>query len=90
MKEWEEIKKELLKDEEVYKEYMRLGPRYHLISQLISARNELGITQSELAKKIGTKQSAIARIESGNANPSFDFLVKLSNALGREIIIGLK
>ncbi len=90
MEEWNKVKKELLKDKEVYKEYKRLDPKYRLISQLIGARAKKGITQKQLAEKIGTKQSAIARIESGNANPSFDFLEKITKALDSELIIQIK
>lgn len=90
MQEWREVKKELLKNKEVYKEYKRLGPKYRLISQLIGARLKRGLTQKELAEKVGTKQSAIARIESGNANPSFDFLEKITQALDSKLIVQIK
>ena len=90
MEEWNEVKKELLKNKGVYKEYKRLEHKYRLISQLIGARVKKGLTQRQLAEKIGTKQSAIARIESGNANPSFDFLEKITSALGSELIIQIK
>ena len=90
MEEWNEVKKELFKNKGVYKEYKRLEPKYRLISQLISARTKRGLTQKELAEKIGTKQSAIARLESGDVNPSFDFLQKITSALGSKLIIQIK
>lgn len=90
MEDWKTVKKELLKDPEVAKEYKRLEPRYQLISQLIKARRKKGMTQAELAKRIGTRQSAIARVESGNANPSIGFLEKLTEALGTRLIIQVK
>jgi len=90
MQEWKEVKKELLKDKEVYKEYKRLEPKYRLISELIGARARKGMTQKQLAEKVGTKQSAIARIEGGNSNPSFDFLEKITKALDSELIIQIK
>lgn len=90
MQEWSEVKKELLKDKEVYREYKKLEPKYRLISQLIGARLKKGLTQKELAERIGTKQSAIARIESGSANPSFNFLEKITRALGSELIVQIK
>lgn len=90
MENWETVKKELLKDKEVAREYERLKPRYALISQLIGARIKKGLTQAQLAKKIGTKQSAIARVEGGNSNPSIDFLEKLTQALGSKLIIQLR
>ena len=90
MKTWKELKKELLSDPVVAKEYERLRPRYELISQLISARTKKGLTQAQLAKKMGTKQSAIARIEGGDSNPSIAFLEKLTKALGSKLIIQLQ
>lgn len=90
MKNWQTLRKQLLKDKEVAREYERLKPRYLLISQLIEARIKKGLTQEDLAKKLGTKQSAIARIESGNANPSISFLEKLTQALGSKLIIQIQ
>lgn len=84
---FEAFEKELLQDEEVRTEYENLKPRYEIISQMIKIRNEEGITQEELARRIGTKKSNISRMESGNYNPSLDFLVKIANGLGRTLNI---
>ncbi len=81
MQNWKDFKKELLKDPKVRKEYERLQPEYAVISAMIEARIKKGITQEELAKKLGTKQSVISRLESGRANPSILFLKKLASAL---------
>ena len=89
MKEWKDIKKELLANPDVKKEYDRLAPRYALVSQLIAIRNKAKITQKELAHKIGTKQSAIARLESGNTNPSVEFLERIAKVLGYKLTIQL-
>ncbi len=87
MQTWKEVKKELLKSKEVNSEYKRLEPRYQLISTLIGARIKKGLTQKELAEKVKTKQSAIARIEAGRINPTIAFLEKISRALGKELVI---
>lgn len=87
MKSWKILRKELLSDPEVAREYEKLRPRYELISQLIRIRAKRGLTQAQLAKKMGTKQSAIARVEGGNSNPSIAFLEKLTQALGSKLII---
>lgn len=89
MDEWAKFKKELLKNSEVSKEYIKLKPKYRLISQLIAARKKENVTQKQLAKKIGTKQSAIARLENGNANPTLSFLEKISFALNTKLSIEL-
>lgn len=88
--EWEVLKAEWMKDEEFKKEYERLAPRYAIISQLIEARAKKGLTQKELAQKIGTKQSAIARLEAGNVNPTIDFLNKIASVLGTKLTIQLR
>ncbi len=90
MKNWKSLKKELLENKEVAKEYERLKPRYQLVSAIIEARIKGGLTQEALAQKIGTKQSAIARLESGNFNPSVSFLEKVSHALGLTLKIQLQ
>jgi len=90
MKTWKVLREELLQDPEIRKEYDKLKPRYELISQLIGARTRKGLTQSQLAKKMGTKQSAIARVEGGNSNPSVAFLEKLTHALGSKLIIQIQ
>ena len=89
MKDWKHLKSEFLQNKAVKKEYDRLTPRYTAISELISARIKKGITQKELAKKIGTKQSAIARFEAGNVNPSLGFLEKMAKVMGYKVNISL-
>ena len=87
MKSWKDLKKELLGNKKVAREYKNLAPRYLIISKLIEARNKMGLTQKDVARKIGTKQSAIARFESGLANPTLSFLEKLTSAINAKIII---
>ncbi len=82
MKSYKTFKKQLLKDQEIKKNYDELGPEFELIQMIIEKRIEQNLTQSELAKKIGTKQSAISRLERGAYNPTLAFLRKTANALG--------
>lgn len=85
-----ELKKDLLADPEVRKHYDALESEYALIRTIIQKRIEKSMTQSELAKKIGTKQSAISRLESGNSNPSLQFIQKIASALGTRLHISLQ
>ncbi len=87
---FEEIKSDMLKDEEFRSEYVKLKPRYEAIEQIIKARKEQNMTQSELAKRVGTQKSNISRLESGNYNPSLDFLVKVAESLGKDLIVQIK
>ena len=84
---FEDIKTKLMKDEEFKAEYEKLKLRYELISQIIDARNQLNITQEELALRVGTQKSNISRFESGAYNPSLDFVTKIVRSLGKEIHI---
>jgi len=90
MKTWKTFKKELLADKDTAREYKKLEAHYELVSQIIQKRQEKGLTQSQLASKVGTKQSAIARLEAGNTNPSLGFVEKVAGALGSKIIIVLQ
>ncbi|KKU11686.1 MAG: Helix-turn-helix domain protein [Parcubacteria group bacterium GW2011_GWC2_45_7] len=89
MKSYAEVKKQLLKDSEVRKAYDELKVEFALIAAIIEKRIEKGLTQAALARKIGTKQSAIARLESGNYNPSLAFLEKVAKALGTKLEVSL-
>ena len=80
-------KKQALRDPELKAEYDRLQPEFAVIRAIIRARSNNGISQEELAKKIGTKQSVISRLESGRANPSVAFLKKLASALNSHLQI---
>lgn len=53
-------------------------------------RKELGLTQSELGKRTGISQPNITRFESGNYNPSLEFLVKIAGAMGKKVKVTLE
>ena len=74
------IKRELFNnDKNLKREYDALAPRYELISKAIDARLKKKMTQEEVAERMGTTKSSISRFESGNYNPTIDFLIRLSN-----------
>ena len=87
---FEDVHNRLMEDEEFRAEYERLKPRYDLITQIIDVRSELNITQEELAQRVGTQKSNISRFESGNYNPSLDFVTRVAHSLGKEIRISLR
>jgi predicted transcriptional regulator len=85
MTKWEDLEKELLSDKATKKEFDKLSPRYRVISELIQARIKQKLTQADVAKKAGTKQSSIARLESGTINPSLEFLEKVAQVMGLSV-----
>ncbi len=85
---FEDLKQKLLKDPEFKKEYENKDDAYFEISEMVEeARVKKGLTQEQLAKKIGTKQSSISRIENCSHLPSISFLQKIAKALGDRLIL---
>ena len=78
---------EALQDPEIRAEVEAMEPIYAIKRQLLAARLELNLTQAELAERIGTKQSSIARAESGRSLPSLRFMQKMARALGKKLTI---
>ncbi len=81
----EDVKRELLQSTEVKEEYDKLKVLYDIKREIIKLRLEKGLSQKDLAERVGTKQSAISRLENGEYNPSIEFLSKVANALGKEL-----
>jgi len=81
------LKSEILKNPKAKKSYDDLGLEFSIIRQILDKRMRRGISQKDLAKKIGTGQSAISRLESGKYNPTISFLKKISEALGSKLEI---
>lgn len=85
MKTYTQVRKQLLKDKEIKEAYDALGPEFKIISLFIKRRLERGFTQKDLARRIGTKQSAVSRFESGEYNPTLNFLGKVAGGLDAEM-----
>ena len=78
------------KDPEYMKEYDALEEEFALASAVIGARARAGLTQEELAERMGTSQSAIARLESGRSRPSTTTLAKLAAATGTKLRVSFE
>lgn len=87
---WSEFKAELLKDPEFKRGYDALAPEFELIEMLIQKRLDAGLSQADLAEKIGTKQSAVSRLESPDYNPTVGMLRKVAGALGGELKVSIQ
>jgi predicted transcriptional regulator len=70
-------------------EYDRLKPEFALALSLIKAREKAGLTQAQVAKRMRTTQSVVARIESGLNPPNLRTLERYAEAVGRRIQVKL-
>lgn len=76
---------------EVKKAYDNLAEEFAFLDEVLKARSESGLTQAEVAARIGTTQSAIARLESAELkhSPSIATLQKYAKALGYKVQVRL-
>ena len=76
---------------EVKAEFKELSDEYALLDEFLKARSDQGLTQAQVAQKIGTTQSAVARMESGSGkhSPSLATLSKYAEALGCKLELRL-
>jgi DNA-binding XRE family transcriptional regulator len=86
----EELKAKLLADPEVKAEYDRMErEEMPMLDTILAARKEAGLTQAQVAERMGTKATAVARLEaalvSGKHSPSIATLRKYANALGKQL-----
>lgn len=87
---WDDAKKIINSDLEVIKELDNNSIEYMVVREIIKARHELNLTQEQLAELVGTKQSNISRLESGEYNPTIEFLSKVAQAMGKTLEIRLQ
>ncbi len=85
----EEVLQREWKDPEFRQEYRRRKPFFDVVRNLINLRHEAGITQKALAKKAGTHQSRISKIESAELDFRLGTLVKIADALDSVVEIKL-
>ena len=86
---FEEFKARLLADPAVKAEYDALAPEFEISVELLRARLRAGLSQADLAMRMGTSQSAIARLESGQTLPSTKTLLRFAEATGSKVKVRL-
>lgn len=86
---FEEVKAQWMKDPAFKAEYDKLAPEFEIATELILARRRAGLSQEELAERMGTSQSAIARLESGRSLPSAKTLLRFAAATGSKVNLRL-
>ena len=81
---WDEVRAELYTPEEIRESNIRVA----IMSELIKARNERGLSQRELEQLSGVKQPVISRMEAGTTSPHLDTVIRVLAALGKTLYIG--
>ena len=82
-----DLHKHWMKDAKYRKEYAALEKEFALAAAVIEARNRAGLSQRALARKMGTTQPVVARLESGRARPSLRTLERFARATGSRLQI---
>ena len=90
MKNLKALKTQLLADPETRAEYEAMSEEFDMARELIAARNRAGLTQGQVAERMGTTQSVIARLESGKRGPSMRTGQRYANALGCRAVVRIE
>jgi ribosome-binding protein aMBF1 (putative translation factor) len=83
------IERELLADPEVRAEFDALDSEFSIARALIAARARAGLSQGEVAERMGTTQSVVARLESGRNAPNLRTIRRYAEAVGARLTIRL-
>ena len=80
---WKDVRSELFTKEEILESDMRVA----IMSELIEARHEQGISQKKLEELSGMSQPVIARMETGKTSPQLDTVLKVLASLGKTLAV---
>lgn len=86
---WSEVRAGELADPDTRAEWERTVLARAVAAEVIRYRSRHGLTQTALAEVLGMRQPAISRLELGETNPSWDTLIRLSEALGIEFLVDI-
>jgi len=89
MTKFADIKKRWLRNPEVRTEYDALEEEFALARELILARSRAGLSQAEVARRMGTTQSTVARLEGGHAKPTLLTVERYAKATGSRAVVRL-
>lgn len=90
MKSLDQLKTKLLKNPQTRAEYDALAGKFETVRELIAARTQAGLTQSDVAQRMGTTQSVIARLESGKRAPSLRTAQRFAQAVGARAVVRIE
>ena len=89
MKTLEQLKTRVLANPEARKEYDAMADEFGMARELIAARARMGLTQADVAQRMGTTQSVIAQLESGKRAPSLRSVQRYAQAIGLRAVVRL-
>jgi ribosome-binding protein aMBF1 (putative translation factor) len=84
------LKSEMLADAATRAEYDTMADEYAIAHELIAARTRAGLSQSDVAQRMGTTQSVIARLESGKRPPSMRTVERFAQAVGGHVVLRIE
>jgi transcriptional regulator with XRE-family HTH domain len=82
-----ELKQQALTNPQVKSAYDAMDAEFALIHQLLAMRQQAGLTQQQVAERMGTKKSNISRLERGNSNPGWSTLTNYAKACGFQLAL---
>lgn len=87
---WRELRKERQESPVYRAEYVRTRQAYEIGRKVRALREEHGLTQTELAQRMGSTQSVIARLEGGGAEPRYELLERIGRALNSDLEVSFR
>lgn len=81
---------EMMKNQELKKEYEKLTPQYNIIKEIIKLRKDKSLTQEDLAKLTGISKMKIKSIENGSITPTIEMLSKIAQVGGKKLSVNFK
>ena len=90
MKTLADLKSRLLANPDTRAEYDALADEFEMARQLIEARTRAHLTQTEVAQRMGTTQSVVARLESGKRPPSLRTVQRYAQAVGGRVVLRIE
>ncbi len=90
MKTLRDLKRELLSDPAIQAAYDSMAPEFEMARELIAARSRAGLTQGDVALRMGTTQSVIARLEGGKRTPSLRTVQRYAEAVGAHAVVRIE
>ena len=82
---FEKLKADLMKNPKFRQEYEKLEPEFAIARTIIEARIKDKVSQEQLAKKMGTGQAVISRLEGASSSPSLSLIKRLASALNLKV-----